>query len=606
MNKRDLMSVRSRSGIWAGLVLIASVCGCQQQTVQLQEYTAAVQDDYVDQSIEDLQHLGWLGAVSQPLQQAIAIPDPHDPDSVVRPGGLVLRQVIADLPAAESGLQAGDVILRVGEQWLPIKDDATMDFLNDIESAVSSQLSAIEIGILRAGKYQTVSLPHKQTSIDEGLPYQVARIDSAAELAIKHIASQQNQDGSFGNSTLSTPDKIQLTSVAGLAMLAANSEDYQPQIDGCLEFLATEVDSLSTKASDPPQTIESQANAADASPPTSANVIRMTPAKIALDPLSTAYVLQFLAESEIQLVNQKWMNRILSMVSLLHSTQHTSGGWSVALVATDDEAQPEMELDHLAVHTTNQVLMSIGAWESKNMKGNPEQIAQACQFLKQQHKLRTLNEMDRRVKAALNAGTASGLVAINCQVSDAFLKQLKKDSMERVHDVFQAPQLAMSGLLSSALLARGGDKQSWVHFHNGFKVAGLANQQEDGSFYANLVSNGDESLLSVESDPLWSSCHMAMAFALQQGSLTRLSGVATSPVQVARNSDGKESSGGSQQAGSQPKEVGQVMTFFSMDDLSGEGSMEDQIKEKLKEMGLDADNLQFGSAPGGGEKPDDK
>ena len=38
---------------------------------------------------------------------------------------------------------------------------------------------------------------------------------------------------------------------------------------------------------------------------------------------------------------------------------------------------------------------------------------------------------------------------------------------------------------------------------------------------------------------------------------------------------------------------GNVMNF-SLEDLSGEGSLEDQIKEKLKEMGVEADNLQMG------------
>ena len=94
---------------------------------------------------------------------------------------------------------------------------------------------------------------------------------------------------------------------------------------------------------------------------------------------------------------------------------------------------------------------------------------------------------------------------------------------------------------------------------------------------------------------------MTMTLAMQQGHLKRLTGQARGPMQVARNSAGEKAKDApTRNAGMPGAPGGNVMTF-SMDDLSGEGSLEDQIKEKLKEMGVDADNLEIGSI-GGDEK----
>ena len=41
---------------------------------------------------------------------------------------------------------------------------------------------------------------------------------------------------------------------------------------------------------------------------------------------------------------------------------------------------------------------------------------------------------------------------------------------------------------------------------------------------------------------------------------------------------------------------------FSMDDLNGEGSIEDQLKEKLKEMGVETGDLEIGSSSSDSDK----
>lgn len=76
-------------------------------------------------------------------------------------------------------------------------------------------------------------------------------------------------------------------------------------------------------------------------------------------------------------------------------------------------------------------------------------------------------------------------------------------------------------------------------------------------------------------------------------------------MQVARNSDGVKVEGSASGTPAIPgMPDGAKVMSFQMGDLSGEGSLEDQLKEKLKEMGIEG-NIEIGS-PGSAPEKDKK
>lgn len=565
--------------------------GCDSGSVANSESQVPLKSSYIDEAVTQHHNLGWLGAKSNPVMESIAVTDPDHPDAMISPGGLVLREVTSGCAAANAGLQVGDVIIRVGENWLPIKDDPTLDFLSELETAISSGNEEIQLGILRNGNQEKVSLKHGLVSIDDGLPTDVARINDAADLAFRNLASRQNQDGSFGDSSANAGERLKVTARSGLALLASGHNDYQQHIDQCLAFVAAQVDAHSTESA-PPEPREGQPES---------GMVMMTPPEVDLDPLTVAYVLQFLAESDVQMMSSGWMNRITGMIGRISATQSESGGWNTAEITDGETESGDVAVDVAGTHATNQILMALGAWEAKGVSGQAEILTRACGFLKSQHEARAKGNVDRRTRAALASGTAAALVAINCQEKDLFFKQLVKDSIDRSEDVLTSPVLPLSGLLTTALVARSSDKQDWIRFHNAVRVPLTAALSPDGSFHA-TPGVASREVSGVEASPHWRAAHLALVTGMQRGNLKRLTGQARGPMQVTRNSAGEKASGGANQAAGMPGKPPAGMMTFTMDDLSGEGSLEDQIKEKLKEMGMDADNIQVKGSTDGEKK----
>lgn len=550
------------------------------------ETASSPKTSYVNNSITDHDNLGWLGVTSNPVSESIEFADPDDSDSSVSPGALVLREIFADQVAEEAGLKVGDVVVRVGDDWLPIKDNPTMDFLAKLEDQITAGASSIELGILRSGKYETVSLRHGQTSLDEGLPTQVTRFDQAAQRALQQLAGTQHEDGSFGITDKNPDDQLRITSLVGLAMLASGDDDFRENVNKCLTFLGAEIDARSETESSAAPGSEAEHGQPGA--------IRISLPQVDLDPLTCSYVLQFLAESQVQMMDPAWMKRIMGLTGAMTSSQSESGGWSSAESASSDESA----IDISGTHTTNQALLAMGMWERKGVMHQGDALQRACGFLKQQADARSESSLDRRTKAALSAGTAAALIAINCQPSDPFLKQMIDECMSRAADVQNAPSLSCPGLMSTALVARASGNESWVQFHTAAKIPLVSAQRPDGTFQSSPhVANEDT--VGLEDNKHWQAAHFALSLAMQHGYLKKMIGEADTPMLVVRDSSGEKANG----AGSLPQGMkmpaGMTGGTIMQLDLNGEGSIEDQIKAKLKEQGIDTSNIKIGTLPGG-------
>ena len=284
------------------------------------------------------------------------------------------------------------------------------------------------------------------------------------------------------------------------------------------------------------------------------------------------------------------MPRLLGLMAGLAKSQHASGGWSV------DESAESDAIDVVGTHTTNQVVLALGMQERGGVTTSADVIEKACQYLNDQITARAGGRLDRRVRAGLMAGTGAALVAVNCQLSDPVLRQAIDDCQDRLGERVSAPRFALPSVLSSAILARQTGDDNWLLHHNAIKYWLASVQSPDGTFHSIPQERNDAS-----HGEAWEAAHYCLLLAMQSRKLELLTAKRKTPMMVARNSLGKKSGGAV--ASGPPGGIPAGAKVITLDGLSGKGSIEDQLKEKLKEMGLPTDNIKIQKSTTIGERP---
>ena len=266
------------------LVVSLAGSGCRKENGAT---NASISKDLIDSSITEFHNLGWLGAQSHPLSTDVTFSDPGDAEATVTPGGLVIRDVAERGAAANAGLQVGDVIVGVEATWLPIKDDPTLDFIQDLETRVSAGETKTDLQILRNGELQSITISNPSKSLDDGLPSQVERFAKSTELGLDHLATLQQADGSFGDPECNGDERLQTTALCGLSFLAGGAEKYSENIEKCKTFLAGQIDRVRKPSK------ETKADEAAEKKKTSPGPQVMQIQAVEMEPLASAYLLQF-------------------------------------------------------------------------------------------------------------------------------------------------------------------------------------------------------------------------------------------------------------------------------------------------------------------------
>ncbi len=165
--------------------------------------------------------LGWLGGRAHPATRTVELPDPTDRSSRIVTGGLVLTEVLSGGPLAEAGVQRGDLLVRVGETWLPNKEDPSLDLIELVEAEVSAGTGSFEVGFLRGSSWRTVSLAHAKTPLQLGLPNASTRLAELARSGRERLRAFQQEKYCFSVPGMETDTAT--CALAGLAFLAGGS-----------------------------------------------------------------------------------------------------------------------------------------------------------------------------------------------------------------------------------------------------------------------------------------------------------------------------------------------------------------------------------------------
>ncbi len=560
------------------LLFVFLLSGCSGESTRNDSQNKATSKPTADD--QQVRPLGWLDANGSPSESTASFLDEETQEEVT-PGGVVLVDVSSGGAAAIAGLQPGDTIVRVVDRWLPFKEDPSLDLMRLIEEQVSAGQEKIELGLLDGDEIATKTITHKLTSLDDGLPLSVSRYDRALEQALGRLSSLQQENGSFSASTGDLVATLRTSAVAGLALLgggaSADGSPFHDALNKCQQFIADQIDAH-TEESTPP--IE----------PDTGTAKFVAAGKSNLDPLTVAYVLQFLAESDVPLLDAVWMKRLSSLLATISANQAASGGWMIAASNIDDASEDEsipadehVTVDVVGTHATNQVLLALGAIERKGVMSDNGSIANACKYLKEQATARVADgSIDRRTKAALLAGTGAAMIGINCDRNDGFLLGSMKECSVRTADLLEAPTLGLPGVVANALFARAMGNESWIGFHNATKYQWASKLDSKGAFHLRTGSQPLSDQVEPDSEA-WSTSHLCMLLAAQSDRLQRLTGQSQSPMMASRDSDGKAAEGKQALTGEMPglPPGAKVIRL--------EGGNLDDIKDKLKDMGIELD-----------------
>ena len=192
----------------------------------------------------------------------------------------------------------------------------------------------------------------------------------------------------------------------------------------------------------------------------------------------------------------------------------------------NDQITNELNSFIIETHTTNQVLLAIGAWERKGFAFESRLAKRGCAFLDRAGKARISNRMDRRTKAVLSAGSASALLALNCDRGNPQLLRYLEESLSRAADMNSAPVFSLSGLFNCGLVARQLDTPSWLNFHRQTRFLAACLFESDGNVARDPDWQVDlpEFKRLIDSD-VWRSANWIMIASLYWQPLTRMSGI---------------------------------------------------------------------------------
>jgi hypothetical protein len=212
-----------RATAWIGsAVLMTALTGCGKEVG-----SSAVQN--VNTSTTDAYALGWMGGRARPVASVVQVPDPDRAGTTIATGGMVIVSTHADSPLTRAGAAPMDVIVRIGESWVPNKEDPALDLYRLIESEVSAGLEHVRLSVLRGGVMNTILVENTREPLEVGGPGGSERLRDAGRAGLDRLAAWEGEEAPGDDRSIGA------TALAGLAFLAGGPEAHSTRVDRCAE-----------------------------------------------------------------------------------------------------------------------------------------------------------------------------------------------------------------------------------------------------------------------------------------------------------------------------------------------------------------------------------
>jgi hypothetical protein len=453
-----------------------------------------------------------------------------------------------------------------------------LDLIAAIEDQISAGNQQIKIGYMRDGRFETAVLQANIEGLDEGLPLATARWSDASLSCLRRLATLQNNNGSFPTADQATSSQLLAAAICGLAFLSVDEQyevEFRQPLDRCLNFVADNTTGINLQSAAIPAPLiaayigqlvaEANVDFTDERWLDVAVVVMETFTNDQHENGAWAvseldHLLETTAESNIEVSSKMAQS---DLVASAESNSHAAARFQIVLppaAETDElddtsaERSPHSAdssdetgggldvetVDVIASFTTNQVLLAIGGLERIEFADDAKMIEKGCGYLLRQAKLRVPAAIDRRVKAALSAGSAAALVALNCQRNDPHLRQLLDEVLSRSHDLYTADSLSLPGLLHASIAAKQMGTASWLRFYQSVKYLLVAICEPDGRVLEYPgVERSPFPFETVVDAEVWRTAHVAMVMSLQSPSLENLLAINTSLEMTVRDSSGR-------------------------------------------------------------------
>ncbi|MBU0756076.1 MAG: hypothetical protein KJ645_13115, partial [Planctomycetes bacterium] len=409
--------------------------------------------DYVDRSITEFTNLGFLGARGHGVTKTIKLEDPDRPGKTIHPGGIVLREIDEGSPLALLGIEAGDVLIRIKEDFLPNKEDSCLDLLKGIESGLSAGRFSLPLGYLHRGAYQKKVLkvnPEEVPPLNPDALQKKPRFRLAVLNALDYLAAHQDEAGCFPTARDTADARIAVVSAAGLAFSGATDLPEGERFNGPLEKCRTYVE----------KAIEGER----------------------ISHWGAAWATLFLAEQVNRTQNFALMMALGKAIPIITQGQQEDGGWLAA--GADETVGPNEE-----TLATGLCLQAMGAAERAGVMIENELFERTCAYLNSKTNGGDVGFLpdplyDRRSEAGRLAGIMAGFRAISCEFSRPYMQKLFKFYGEHQEEMARAPVREAIPLWSAALVCRQKGLPEWTRFIQDHQILLLSLQKLDGSFEA--------------------------------------------------------------------------------------------------------------------------
>jgi len=571
---------------------------------------------WLDEDGAIVQPLGWLGGRAHPASRGVEVPDPDGASRDVMAGGMVVTEVLPGGELSAAGVARGDVIVRVGDEWLPNKEDPGPDLMRAIEARVSAGEGSIGLGLWRAGKLEVATLAHDEVPLEVGLPGPSERLDGMARAGLERLVALQREDGTFEGADDPEADVV-TCSLAGLALLAGGARDAEGELAGALDrcrdrveaaigdsertldpwgtalatmFLAELAGPLEIEAvafttitgpevggghvatgdfeipegavmyelgSDelPPELAELlegldlpeggggiQISMASGPPPDGALSGTTAPeeetgeAEPVVGPLWSLAELGALAGEDLS----ARLASVSTAVGRLVALQGETGGW--------DPVGEEVGFSD-ATLATNQALLALGMAERVGVPVDCEVLRRGLAFVREH-----TNDghvfyvdapgFDRRREAGRASGAAAALLALSCESTDAFLRELVDYSDQHGRTIPEGSAAVPLHVLNTAILRRQQGLGSWAVFFEEFRHVLVMLQEPDGTFAAWPGRGGSDRTIDTRLEsPAARTALWSLVAGIQADLVPVLLATARNPLQTPMTSEGDRRSG---------------------------------------------------------------
>lgn len=443
--------------------------------------------------------------------------------------GIKVKEILAGGPALGSDLEVGDLIVMVGGRPLSAEQDPFLQVLAEVERCEGGgRKKPLVLGVLREGRPTKVSLELISLgNHSRSCPLRCDKCDTVLAAAVKFLISRQSKDGSFPTLIGGKAGQVVVTSLSGLALLAAGAEPTpESPLLRATDYVLRLVGAPEPKLAGPPGGrrvggTSMSGTFGGARPGMNTNQ----------ENWELAYGLMFLAEMAHHTKREDLQLKCQELVARLNKNQEASGGWGHGPGGANPLGYTELEI------MSNYALLGMGAAQRLGCELDPARVERALAWVEgtaaadggvgysQQPGQQGVGEAGR------TAGALVAFASLDQRRRPFFAKMTRYlgSKLETLEEGHVSPAMHM---LAGAMAARVLGPKMWTRYLKTYRARIMGLRMPSGSFAH--VPTSEARVLGINADQgvgeSWLTATHVLILSLPRERLPLLLGTATAAV----------------------------------------------------------------------------